>query len=134
MSRGEVRGQGIDDGSDGIVAALFESAKDRHQHGLAVGAALTPVAVAVLANDHCRADRPFARVVVERNARLIEEREQIVLMTPQSLDETLCVGAFPGRVDQLLEAILQTLASRGVCFFGQFARSAPQPDRVAQKA
>ena len=34
--------EGPDDGLNWIVAALLEGAEDAHQHGLAVGAALTP--------------------------------------------------------------------------------------------
>ena len=78
------------------MAALFEGAEDRHQDGLAVGPALAAVAVAVFADDHRRADRPLGRVVVERNIGLIEEREQVVLMTPQAFDKRLAWRSFQG--------------------------------------
>ena len=44
----------FDHGSDGVVASLFESSKDAHQHGLAVGSVLAAVAVAVFSEDHGR--------------------------------------------------------------------------------
>jgi len=91
-----------DDGLDGVVAALFEGAEDRNQHRLAVGALPAAVAVAVLANNHRRPDRPFRRIVVESSAGLIQKRELVVLMTPQPLDQTLRMAVLPGRVDQLL--------------------------------
>jgi hypothetical protein len=55
LSGGEVVGEGVDDGLDRVVAALLERAEDGHQDGLAVGAPLTPVAVAIFADDHRRA-------------------------------------------------------------------------------
>ena len=86
MVGGEVKGQGLDDGLDGVVAALFEGAEDAHQGCLAVGAAIAAVAEAVFADDDRRTNCTFGGVVVERNVRLIQKREQIVAMATQSLD------------------------------------------------
>jgi hypothetical protein len=87
---------GLDDGLNRIVASLFEGAEDAHQHGLAFGAPLAPVAVAVLAEDDGRPDRPFGVVVIEGNSRLIEEREQVAAVPPQSLHQAFGVGEEKG--------------------------------------
>ena len=112
MAGGEVSGQGVDDCPDRVVAALFEGAEDGHQDGLAVGTVLAAIAVAVFADDHRRADGPLGRVVVERNVRLIQKREQFVSMTPESFDQSFGVRVLPGRVDQLFQTRGQPLASR----------------------
>jgi len=56
-----------------IVTALLEGAEDGHQDGLAAGATGAAVAVAVLAHDHRRSDRPLRHMVVEGNALLVEK-------------------------------------------------------------
>ena len=72
---------GFDDGSDGVVSSLLECAEDAHQDCLAVSTALTAIAIAVLADDDGRPNRPFSMVVVEGNRRVVEECEHIVLVT-----------------------------------------------------
>ena len=71
---------GGEDGFDRVVAALFEGAKEGHEHGLAVGTVVAAVAVAVFADDDGGADRAFGVVVIERDAITIQECEQLILM------------------------------------------------------
>ena len=124
----------LDDGLNRVVAALFERAEDAHQHGLAVGAALASVAVAVFAEDHRRADRSFGVVVVEGNSGLIEEREQVVLMPPEALYQASGVGVFPRPVDELGQPPVEAVPAGSVCLDGQLRLPPPQPDRVPHQS
>jgi len=104
LAGGEVVGQCVEGASDRIAAALFQRAEDGHQDGLAVGPALAAVALAVFADDHRRADCPFGAVVLEGNIRLVQAREQVVLMAPQALDQACLARVFAPRIDQFLQA------------------------------
>ena len=64
------------------MATLSERTEDAHQHGLTVRAALAAVAVAVFANDDGRPYRSLRVIVFKRNSRLVQEREQVVAVTP----------------------------------------------------
>ena len=85
-----------------MVTALLECPVDTHEHGLQIGALLAAVGVAVLADDYGRSNHPLGVVVVERNLGVIEKREQLLGMTPQTLDQSAGVGVLPGVRDQLL--------------------------------
>ena len=103
--------KGADHGADWVVAALFEGAKNAHQDGLAVGSAVAAVAIAVFADDDRRTDGAFGVVVVERNARLIQGGEQIVLMRPQKLDRTPSWKVLLSGLDHLLGAVKKQLSA-----------------------
>ena len=133
MSCFQVGGDRVTDGGDGIVAALCQSAEDAHQHGLAVGALLAAVAVAVFSNDDGGANDSLRMIVVEGNARLIQKREQVLAMTAQAFDQTFCLLVFPGRIDQLAKPLVQTVAARLVLFGCQFVLSPPQTNCVAHQ-
>ena len=91
------------------MAALFQSAEDAHQHGLAVGASLAAVAVAVFSNDYCRSNTSLGVVVFKGNSRLIQEGKQIILVTAQAFDKPTSLLFAPFCIDQLLQANCQTL-------------------------
>ena len=120
------------DGGDGVMATLFQGAEDAHQDGLTIGATLAAVAVAVLSNNDGRADDPLGMVVVERNPRLVQKREQVLAMTTKTLDEAIRLRVVPWRGDQLVEPGKQARPTRG----GRFGRKvgAPrEPNRIAQE-
>jgi len=82
---GDALFDGRDHGADGGVVPLFECAVDTHQDGLTIRAVLAAVPVAVVAEDDRRPNRGLGAVFVQRNALLIEGREQLVPMAPQAL-------------------------------------------------
>ena len=134
MSGFQVGGDRLTDGGNGIMAALFQRAEDAHQDGLAVGASLAAVSITVFANDDGRANGPFRMVVVEGNARLIQECEQIVAMTAQAFDQTFGLPVFPRRIDQLAEPLVQPVAA-GLGLLGrQLVLSVPQTNRVGHQS
>ncbi len=96
MASANVRDNSMDDGRNGIVAALLEGTENRHEDCWGVRTPLTAVAVAVLAKDHRGPDGPFGSVVLEGNVGLIQEGVQVVLMSPQPLDQPPRVRVFPG--------------------------------------
>src|SRR5512135_2122524 len=110
------------------MASLLQRAIDAHQYRLSVGSPLAPVAVAVLADHHCRTNRSLGVVVVEGNIRVVQERQQVVAMTPQPFDQTLRLRVVPRRGDQLVQADGQARTPRGVLCGGD-ALSLLEPDR-----
>ena len=58
------------------MAALLQREVDAHQDGLDVGTWNASLAVAVLADDDGRANRPLGQVGFEGDSGLIQEREQ----------------------------------------------------------
>ena len=60
------------------MTALFERAIDAHQDPLDLRALPASIGVTVFANDHRRPDGPLGEIVVKGDARLVEEREQVV--------------------------------------------------------
>ena len=64
MIGGKIMFNRSDHGSNGVVTSLFESPKDAHQHGLAVGPVLTSVAIAVFSEDHGQAKPIFTKLVI----------------------------------------------------------------------
>jgi len=80
---------------------------------------LAAVAVAVFAEDHGRADRPLGMVVIEGDSRLIEEREQVALTSPQALHQSPRVGIVPGRLDELRQPTRQAFPPRSYGPFGK---------------
>ena len=103
--------EGFDNSLNRMVATLFQSTIDAHQHCLGVGAAVGAVGVAGLTHDHGWTNRTLGMVVVERHPRMIEERQQIVLMAAQAFDQTTRVGVLPIGIDQFC----QTLATYISC-------------------
>ena len=99
MSGENVGSQGLNDRLHRLVAALLESAEDGHQHRLRIGADFAPVAVAVLADDHCRTHLALGVVVVERDSVVIEKRKQVGLVPSQALDQSPRLDVAPGRLD-----------------------------------
>ena len=85
-----------------LVAALLESAEYGHQHGLHIGTNIAPVAVAVLADDHRRTHLALGVVVVERDSVVIEEGQQVGLVSSQALDQSPRLAVVPGRLEQRL--------------------------------
>ena len=94
------------------MSALLERAIDAHQDPLDLRALLATVGVTVFANDHRRTDCPLGKIVVEGDARRVEEREEVVAMTPQALDQPSCLSVFPLRGDQFVQTLVQPLATR----------------------
>jgi len=82
------------------MAALFQSAIDGHQDGLRVGAALAPIAVTDFANDRGRPDGSFAGIVVVGHVGIIQERQQVVSVPPETLDQAASLRVFPRRGDE----------------------------------
>ena len=82
------------------MTTLFQSAIDAHQHGLAVGSALTAVTIAVFANDHGWANGSFGVVVVGWYGRVVEKCEQVIAMTAKTFQQPLGLLVLPGRGDQ----------------------------------
>ena len=119
-------------GSD--CGRVFLGSQDGHQDGLAVRPALAAIAVAVLADDHRRADRPFGAVVLEGDVRLAQEREHVVPVAAQALDEPPGVPVRPGRVEQLLQAGRKPGAARSVLLRRSLVAPTPQPHRIAHQA
>jgi len=119
-----------------LVAALLESAEYGHQDRLRIGADFAPVAVAVLADDHCRTHLALGVVVVEGDSIVIEKRKQVGLVLSQALDQSPRLAVAPGRLEQRLQALRQRQprAPRGVRFGGQLPAQSPKPDRVAQES
>ena len=114
------------------MTALFERAIDTHQDGLNLGALLASVGITVLANDHCRTNSPLGKIVVEGDARLVEEREQVVAMTPQTLDQPPCLSVFPRRGNQFVQTFVQSLATRLTILRRKF-RCPPQTNSIAHQ-
>ena len=118
----------------GVVAAFFQGEEDAHEDGLHIGAVGAAVAVAVFADDDRRADGPFGEVVVEGNFGVIQEREQVVAMPAEALDQPPRLGTVPRRVDHLLQARTDARAARGVGLGRMVVDLAPQSDGVFQES
>jgi len=73
-----------------LVAAEGQGAVDGHQDALGRGPA--PGAVAVLAEDHRRADHAFGQVVVPVGLGAVQEGEQAVLPVVQAFGQARGVG------------------------------------------
>jgi len=115
------------------MAALFESAIDTHEHRLSVGAARAPVGVTVFADDHRRPDGALGQIVVEGNPRLVEKRKQVVPMTAKTLEQPPRLAVLPSSLDQLVQPLVQPLATRREGLGGQPFLS-PQTNGLPQQA
>ena len=115
MSGFHVGGERVIDGADGIMAALLQCTEDDHPDGLAVGAALAAVAVAVFANDDGRTNDSFRMIVLERNIRLIQECEQILAVAAQAFDQMFRLLVFPRRIDQQGQSLVARAPRPVVC-------------------
>ena len=73
-------------GFDGIVSPLFKCPEDAHQHRLAIRSLFASVSVAVFSEDDRRANRAFGMIVFERHIRFFQKRQQVVSMSPLSLE------------------------------------------------
>ncbi len=91
----EVGPDGLGDGGDGVVAALFQGTQDAHQHRLGLGTVLAAVGIAVLPRDHRRADLTLGVIVVERHLDVVQEREQLRGVAPQSLHQASRMALLP---------------------------------------
>ena len=129
----EVGANGMGYGGDGVVAALLQGAEDAHEDGLGFGSVLAAVGVAVLPSDHRRADLTLGVVVVERNFGMIEEREQLSGMTPQSLHQAARVALFPRLSQQFVQPYVQPPSTRCERLRGEFFPPLAQADRVADQ-
>jgi len=114
------------------MTTLFERAIDAHQDPLDLCALLASIGVTVLANDHRRTDSPFGEIVVKGDARLVEEREQVVAMTPQALDQPLRLRILPRRGNQFVQTLVQSLPTR-LTTRGRKLRRPPQTNRIAHQ-
>lgn len=79
--------QGVDERGQRVESAQLERAVDRHQDRLHLRAVLASVAQRVLPDDHRRPDLALRTIVVARDLRMIEKREQRVAIPPQALDQ-----------------------------------------------
>ena len=109
---------------------LFECAENAHQHGLAISTMLAPIAVTVFAEDDGRANRSLRVVVVVGNSFLIQECEQVVLMSPKAFDQSSGICVFPRRLDHLGQTRIQTVAARSVCVRRQLVFRTPQTNCI----
>ncbi len=123
MSGEDVGSQGLNDRLHRLVTALFERAEYGHQHRLRIGADFAPVAVAVLADDHCRTHLSLRVVVVERDSIVIEKRKQVGLVPSQALDQSPRLAVAPGRLDQRLQALRQPARREAYVSAGSSPRS-----------
>ena len=80
------------DGRGRVVAAEPQGAEDAHQDCLRLGPAGRAVALDVLPHDHGRSHLPLGVVVVERDVRLVQEREQVVAVAADPLAQPPGVG------------------------------------------
>ena len=71
------------DGGQGVLAAEFQGAVNTHQNGLRRRAFVGAIRLAVLADDHRRADAAFAVIIVVRHLRAVQECEQAVAIFQQ---------------------------------------------------
>ena len=85
-----------------MIASLFQGAINTHQHRLGVRAPSAAIAIAVLANQHGSANRPFGMIVVERHAGFVQKRKQIITVTTQTLDQTAGFWVLPRRFNPTL--------------------------------
>lgn len=95
--------QGVGDRAQRIVAAESEGAVDAHEHGLGAGPAVRAVRLAVLPQDHGRADLPLGEVVLERDLRVVQEGEQVITGPPQTLQQPPGIGVVDIRREQRIQ-------------------------------
>lgn len=81
----DVGSEGGFEGLERVVAAEFEGSVDAHEDGLGCGALLGAVGLAVFAEDDGRTDHAFGEVVLERDVRLVQKREQVIARPRQTL-------------------------------------------------
>ena len=91
--------QGVGDGLGRIEAAELQCAVDAHQDRLRSGASVGTVLLAVLPQNHGRANLAFREVVLKRHVRVIQKREDELGVFAQTLRQTprVAVDRFLGR-------------------------------------
>ncbi len=125
--------QGGGDGSQRVVAALFQGPEDAHQHRLHLRPLLVAVAQAVLADDHRRADLTLGVVVVKRHLDTIQKREEVIAMAAEALAQPSRVGVVVRGVGQVAQAAVNQLDAPVVLARIEVAAFA-QADAVADQA
>ena len=82
------------------MTTLFQRSEDTHEDSLSIRTTLAAVSVAVFANDHGWPNSSLGMVIIKGNTLLVQECKQVVLMAPQSLDQTAGLRILPIRSDQ----------------------------------
>ena len=114
------------------MATLFQGRKNTHQNRLRFRAVLAAVAITVFTHDHAVADRPLRMIVVERDVLMIQKRQQLLPMTPQSFDQPFGFDVFPFVRDQSRQAVFDSFTQSFVLRVFQRRTLAPKPHRVTQ--
>ena len=64
------------------------------------------IRIAVLSHDYRRSDGTFGMTVVERNMRLVQKSEQIILISVETFAQTLGLAVVPLCLDQFSKTML----------------------------
>jgi hypothetical protein len=94
----------------------------RHQHGLGPCAGQGPAPAPDFAQDDPEADRQFGPPVGGVQPRHTQEREQVVAVRPQVLDQPLVDRVRLGREDQAGQPVLQASAGHGLAVAADLPR------------
>ena len=89
---------------------MLDGSEDAHQDALGGGALVGGVGVAVLSHDHSWPNRAFGVVIVKRHVRLVEKREQIVLIFVEAFDQSFGLAICAFVRDELTKANIDPLS------------------------
>lgn len=122
-----------------IVAAAFQSAKNRHQNRLRLRARFALVTLNHLAHNHRRAYFPFAVIVGGRNLRMAQKDQQFVPVFFQARGDSFDVPVCGLNQHQINQSFVQPvdarLKHRGIVFLPMIQSKciAKQPLRLLGK-
>ena len=91
-------------------------------------------AVALCADYFARTNPPVCRVVIKRHIRPVQKGKLIVLMTPQTLDQSLGMAILVGGGQQLLQPGGKPASPLGGSLVGHLGSSAPQLNGIGCQA
>ena len=93
-------------------------------------ALIAAIRIAVLPHDYRRSNGTFGVIVTERDVRLVQKREHIILVSIQTLAQTLSLAVIPLCLDQFSKTKLDPFSSASIYRLVKFFPMSPQSDSI----